>query len=212
MNIPPLAVGMSCRENKPYKRKEVIGGCTLYLGDCLEILPTLGKVDAVVTDPPYGISYNPDGGGGGIKDRNGNRYKKSFTKKDVVKGDNKPFQPEFILELGVPSILWGGNHYASRLPDSSCWLVWDKKCGVGSNDFADCEIAWTNLKKPARCLPHMWNGMLKDSERGAERFHPTQKPLAVMRWCLGFLPDAQTILDPFMGSGTQAAGYVHRTS
>ena len=98
-------------------------------------------------------------------------------------------------------VLWGANHYASRLPDASCWLTWDKRDGVCSNDQADCEHAWTNLGGPARVIRHLWNGMLKASERGEVRVHPTQKPVAVMEWVLGFVK-AHTILDPFMGSGT----------
>lgn len=184
-------------------RVEQIGDCTLYLGDCMDVMLTLnGSYDAILADPPYGISYIPSGGGGGIKDSNGKRYKKRFTGKDVVIGDDEPFDPKFMLRANVPTIMWGGNHYASRLPDSKAWLVWDKRRGTSTNDFADCEIAWTNLKTPARCLPHLWNGMLKDSERGDVRVHPTQKPVAVMKWCLSFLPDAKLILDPFMGSGT----------
>ena len=80
-----------------------------------------------------------------------------------------------------------------------CWLVWDKE--NGGNEFADCELAWTNLDKPVRLLRWMWNGMLRKGQE-ARHGHPTQKPLGVMEWCLGFLPDAKTILDPFMGSGT----------
>lgn len=205
MTIPPLAIGRGI-EKTPYKRKEVIGDCTLYLGDCLEILPTLGKVDAVVTDPPYGINYSAGGGGGGIRDKNGKRYAKKFTGKNLVIGDDKPFDPSFILALNVPTILWGGNHFASKLPNMPSWLVWDKKCGTATNDFADCEIAWSNLGHPARCLPHLWNGMLKDSERGVERVHPTQKPVAVMKWCLRLIykkasPEI-TVTDLYMGSGT----------
>ena len=185
------------------RRKEVIGNQTLILGDCLEVMPTLGRFDAVVTDPPYGIRYSPGGGGGGITDANGKRYVKRFTGRDVVIGDDRPFDPAPILALGVPTMMWGANHYASRLPDMASWLVWDKRRGTLTNDFADCEIAWSNLRTPARCLPHLWNGALRDSERAIPRVHATQKPVRVMEWCIGHLPKAAaTILDPFMGSGT----------
>jgi site-specific DNA-methyltransferase (adenine-specific) len=183
-------------------KDERIGNQRLILGDCLHVMPTLGRFDAVVTDPPYGIGYSPGSGGGGITDSNGKRYEKRFTGKDLVIGDDRPFDPEPILAMGLPTIMWGGNHFASRLPDSKAWLIWDKRRGTTVNDFADVEIAWSNLKTPARCLPHLWNGMLRDSERAVPRVHATQKPIAVMEWCLGFLPDAKTILDPFMGSGT----------
>jgi site-specific DNA-methyltransferase (adenine-specific) len=173
-------------------RREQIGAAELWLGDCRDILPTLSGVDAVVTDPPYGIGFSHGGGGGCLA--------RSTAFADVtIHGDNEPFQPE--VWLGFPqTILWGANHYASRLPDASCWLTWDKRDGVCSNDQADCEHAWTNLGGPARITRHLWNGMLKASERGEVRVHPTQKPVAVMEWCARLTTG--TILDPFMGSGT----------
>ncbi|MBE3132779.1 MAG: ParB N-terminal domain-containing protein [Acidobacteria bacterium] len=119
------------------------------------------KLGAVLADPPYGINYSPGGGGGGILRKDGSRYKKRFTGKDVVRGDDTPFSPTHLLEMNLPMILWGGNHYASRLPDSPSWLVWDKRRGTSVNDFADCELAWTNLGTVARVFAHMWNGMLK---------------------------------------------------
>ena len=180
-------------------RQEIIGDATLILEDCREVLPTLGRFDAIVSDPPYGIGYSP-GGGGGIRDKNGRRLGKGFTGANIVVGDSEPFDPKFLVDLGVPTILWGANHYASRLPDSASWLVWNKL--RPPTDFADCEMAWCSLGFPARLRSHEWNGMLRASERGIPRVHPTQKPIEIMQWCLGFLPAAQTILDPFMGSGT----------
>ena len=181
-------------------REERIGDCRLILGDCRKI-GDLG-IGAVLTDPPYGISYSPKPGGGGIKRPDGSRYEKTFHGDNLVIGDDGAFDPAFILDLNLPTIMWGGNHFASRLPDSKAWLIWDKRRGTSTNDFADCEIAWSNLHTPARCLPHMWNGMLRDSERGIQRVHPTQKPIAVMEWCLGFLPNDAVVGDFYMGSGT----------
>jgi site-specific DNA-methyltransferase (adenine-specific)/modification methylase len=183
-----------------YRRKEIIGDCTLYLGDCLDILPTLGKVDAVVTDPPYGIGYIHGGGNGTLA--RGTKFSGV-----AINGDDVPFDPSPWLSFSHV-VLWGGNHFASRLPDASCWLTWDKREGVGSNDQADCEHAWTSLKGPARLKRLLWSGMLKATERGVSRVHPTQKPIALMRWCLSFLPDAEAILDPFMGSGTTGVACV----
>jgi site-specific DNA-methyltransferase (adenine-specific)/modification methylase len=176
-------------------KEERIGGQRLILGDCLQVMPLLGKVDAVVTDSPYGIAFSHGGGGGKLA---------QSTKLDhmPIIGDDAPFDPSSILSLGVPCIMWGGNHFASRLPDSASWLSWDKRCADYSNDQADCELAWTNLGGPARMFRHVWNGMLRGNESKVPRVHPTQKPVALMEWCLGFLPNAQTILDPFMGSGT----------
>lgn len=175
-----------------WKRKEVIGNQTLYLGDCLAVMPLLGRVDAVVTDPPYGIGYVHSGGGG--------RLARSTVNLKPVIGDDAPFDPSPWVKQ--PAILWGGNHFADKLPATQSWLTWDKRCADYSNDQADCEMAWTNLGFPARMFRHMWNGMLRGSESKVARVHPTQKPVALMEWCLGFLPDAKTILDPFMGSGT----------
>lgn len=190
-------------------RNEIIGDCTLYLGACEDLPNLIDKFDAILSDPPYGIAYSPGGGGGGIRDKNGKRYKKQFSGKDIVINDNRPFNPQWMLNLNVPTILWGGNHFADKLPNMPSWFVWDKKCGTATNDFADCEMAWSNLGKPARCLQHLWNGMLKDSERGIQRVHPTQKPIAVMEWCIKhFSDECITFFDPYMGSGTTGVACV----
>ena len=178
---------------KPYFERD---GITLYHADARHILPLLHGVDwAVVSDVPYGVQYVHGEGGGCLAQST------RFSGIAII-GDDAPFNPENLLELGLPMILWGANHYASRLPDSPCWLVWDKRDGVCSNDQADCELAWTSLKSPARLKRLLWNGMLKATERGEARQHPTQKPVALIKWCLSFFPDAKIILDPFCGSGT----------
>lgn len=177
-----------------YKRKEVIGDITLYLGDCLEVMPTLDKVDAVVTDPPYGIgAYKTGTMGGGVL------AKQSSYK--PTNWDNKTPDISQLISQNIPTIIWGGNYF--DVPPSSCWLVWDKD--NGNNNFADCELAWTNLDKAVRLIKWKWQGMLQKhmGDKKEERVHPTQKPLGVMEWCITHLPkDTQTILDPFMGSGT----------
>lgn len=184
----------------PWKRKEVIGDCTLYLGDSLEILPALGAVDAVVSDPPYGIAFAHGG-----NDRSGIGKGKYATKfaKVAIAGDDKPFDPTPMLTIAPIIILWGGNHFADSLPPSSSWFVWDKRAASHhSNDFADCELAWTNRKGVARVFRHQWDGMMRASERGIERVHPTQKPIELMKWCLEQIPGAESICDPYMGSGS----------
>ena len=183
---------------EPWKRKEVIGDCTLYLGDCLEVMPALGAVDAVIADPPYGIAFCHGARGDGI---GGGKYVSKFNGVSIA-GDNEPFDPEPFINSAPVVVLWGANHFADRLPATPKWLIWDKRRGLAKNHFADCEMAWTNQKGVARLINHYWNGMMKDSERGIPRVHPTQKPIAVMEWCLQQFPDARTILDPFMGSGT----------
>jgi site-specific DNA-methyltransferase (adenine-specific)/modification methylase len=183
---------------KPYY-EDTKAGIVIYNADCRDVLPELPSVDLVLTDPPYGINYSPGAGGKGWAP-NG----KVWTGKTLVKGDAEPFNPAPFLGYRRV-ILWGGNHYADRLPSSPTWIVWHKRWfnePLTGTDFADCEIAWSNIGGPARVYRHEWNGLLRDSERG-EHHHPTQKPVALMRWCIErFAPDAQTILDPFMGSGT----------
>jgi DNA modification methylase len=179
-------------------RVETIGDATLYLGDCREILPTLGKVDAVVTDPPYGIGET------GCNSRQTDGVSRLGTKTRLVHYEAACWDDQTAddalaaaLEVAQWAIVFGGNYYA--LPPSSCWLVWDK---LNTGDFADCELAWTNLPKAVRRLRYLWNGMIRANGE-ARGDHPTQKPIGVMTWCIQQLPaDAHTILDPFMGSGT----------
>ena len=173
-------------------KEERIGGQRLILGNCLEVMPLLGEFDAVVTDPPYGI------GEGGDKNRSrGKVAPVGNYKSDKWDSTTADAQIKLAVQMSKSAIVFGGNYY--DLPPTSCWLVWDKQ--NGANDFADCELAWTNLTKAVRRIYWRWNGMIR---KGSDiRQHPTQKPLGVMEWCIGHLPDtAQTILDPFMGSGT----------
>ncbi len=175
-------------------------GVSLYLGDSREILPTLARADAVVTDPPYGI----DEAGGKNASRGNLAVAKDYGDDDW---DREPVSPELmrlVRAAGDYAIIFGGNYY--DCPPASCWLVWDKE--NGTNDFADCELAWTNLPKAVRRIKSMWNGMLRahGEPRGD---HPTQKPIGVMKWCIGHVPPpARTILDPFMGSGTTGVAAV----
>lgn len=177
----------------------IIGNATLYLGDCREILPTLPKVDAVITDPPYGI--------GADKNLRANQQhgKAVAPSKDYGVGnwDSLP-APKLIFDwiLSQPGefIIWGGNYF--NLPPQPCWLVWDKD--NGDNGYADCELAWTNLERAVRKFRWRWMGMLQEQagDRKQEREHPTQKPIQLMEWCIKLCDDPETILDPFMGSGT----------
>lgn len=171
----------------------VIGRATLYLGDCRDILPKLKPVDLVCTDPPYGIGE----AAGRAKSRGKLAKAIDYGNDDW---DNQPIDPglmDAVRNAGRWQIIFGGNYY--DCPAAKCWLIWDKV--NGDNDFADCELAWTNLPKAARLIRYMWNGMLR--EKGAQRGdHPTQKPLEVMKWCISHAPQSDTILDPFMGSGT----------
>lgn len=184
--------------SSPVKREVTIGNCRLILGNCLEVLPLLGKVDAVVTDPPYGI--------GEARKPNASRSKLAQSKDyGTAAWDDKPCSPEQIAAMRDVSrwqIIFGGNYF--DLPPSPCWLVWDKQ--NGENDFADCELAWTNLPRAVRRIYWRWHGMIRKGDDVRE--HPTQKPVGVMEWCLSHVAGAQTILDPFMGSGTTGVACV----
>ncbi len=171
------------------KKEATIGDCRLILGDCLEVMPLLGKFDAVVTDPPYGIGIDGQ--------RQSLKGKKSDRKGYDFKGWDHS-RPESALRLIASShcdkIVWGGNYFADLLPAGHKWLSWDKGQRISQSD---CELAYTNLPGALRVFTLNRVALMQD---GA--VHPTQKPVALMKWCLGFLPDAETILDPFMGSGT----------
>jgi DNA modification methylase len=187
-------------------RIETIGDATLYLGDCREILPLIGDVDVVVTDPPYGIKEAAGKNASRSKPMKWHELKmpgKTIIARDYgdAAWDNKPIDADLIDRVVASAkwtVMFGGNYY--RLPPTSCWLVWDKL--NGDSDFADCELAWTNLPKAVRRIRFLWNGMLR-RERDIEREHPTQKPVDVMKWCIEHVPEPnRVIFDPFMGSGT----------
>ena len=166
----------------------------------MDVLPLIDKVDAVITDPPYGISESSKK----VESRqrkSGGVSKSLADQRDYGEFDwDKSPPPDELIELirtkAQFQTFFGGNYFT--LPPTSCWLVWDKL--NGSNDFADCELAWTNWPKAVRRLQWRWNGMIRQGNE--DRFHPTQKPLGVMKWVIELCPKAQSILDPFMGSGT----------
>lgn len=178
-------------------RVEQIGAATLYLGDCREILPTLGKVDAVVTDPPYGIGFKGDTRSTKSNDQYaGGSYHRSH---DLITGDDRPFNPTKIL-VGRRNILWGANNYAEHLRSNAGWLIWYKAGGITGFQMSECELAYTNFLGSNKYIDHLWHGFKRASENGQAVLHPTQKPVAVMEWCIGFTKGV--VLDPYMGSGT----------
>lgn len=154
----------------------------------------------LLTDPPYGIradivQYQRGGTQRGKAIAASKQY--GFSDWDSAKPDIQLLDD--FRSISKYQIIFGGNHFA--LPPSTCWLVWDKL--TGANKYADCELAWTNLQGTVRKFTYLWNGMLQGNMAHKEvRQHPTQKPLPLMKWCIGFAPDAKIILDPFMGSGT----------
>lgn len=175
--------------------KVEIGNATLYLGDCMDILPTLDKVDAVITDPPYGIDI--ENAGGRSRANGWNNFEKLGW--DKVKPNKEVF--DLILNASNVQIIWGGNYFTDCLPPSMQWLVWDK--GQRNFSLADCEFAWASQNKAARVFDYSRGQALQDGKQ-----HPTQKPLALMKWCIDQAGNPQTILDPFMGSGTTGVAAV----
>ena len=192
--LSAASVGSTAAGLRPYYQRD---GITIYHGDCLEIIGAIDGVDAVVSDPPYGIGY--------VKGKGGRRgaYSAPVVKRNIepVSGDDKPFDPSpFLAYKHV--ILWGANHYAQRLPHGR-WIAWNK---LGDKEpwdsFSDVEFAWQNGRGKDRMFSMLWKGICQGDGSQEPRNHPTQKPLRLMRWCMGLVPDAETILDPFMGSGT----------
>ncbi len=168
--------------NSAIKKEVVIGDARLLLGDCMEILPTLPKVDAVITDPPYGLGAKLAGGSwGATKDH-----------KEVLEWDSAPPQAivEGLIDLCAVCVIWGGNYFT--LPPSRGWLIWDKANAVPT--AADCELAWTSVDRNTK----RYRAPVEPHHSG----HPTEKPLGLMAWCLQQMGEAEIILDPFMGSGT----------
>lgn len=185
-----------------YLRKEVIGDATLYLGDCRKVLPTLGRVDAIVTDPPYGIALNTDNrrftGGHATK---GNGVGSAGGR--PITGDARPFDPSFLAALPGDKIIWGWNNYPDKLPRGAC-LVWLKRNDAAFGSFlSDAELAWFSRGHGVYCVRDLSNNAI-----AGERVHPSQKPVSLMEWCLGFVPKARTVLDPYMGSGSTGVACV----
>lgn len=158
----------------PYYQDESV---CIYHSDCRELLPFLPKTDLLLTDPPYGIKAA--------------RYNKGDTRSTPMTGGRKPIQCrdygqqdwddepipswifDWLMERTKHQIIFGGNYY--QLPPATCWLVWDKD--NGESHAADCELAWTNLKKAVRRIRYRWNGMLQEPGCPKDaRVHPTQKP------------------------------------
>jgi len=181
---------------QPYYQDELV---TLYHGDCREVLPSLAPMDLLLTDPPYGI--------GEARGKNKSRSVLAMSKDYGTAGWDDAAPPQWLIDearsVARWQIIFGGNYFT--LPPSSCWLVWDKD--NGENDFADCELAWTNLKKAVRRITYRWQGMLQEPGAAREfREHPTQKPEPVMSWAMGQAPsDISSVLDPFAGIGTTLA-------
>lgn len=193
-------------------------GVTLYLGDCREIAPTLPRPDALVFDPPYGQNYkvNTFYAGGtrenAVVQRNGKTLVVNPNIYEPIIGDKEPFDPAPWLEHANEVLIWGAHKFADRLP-SGGWLVWDKVPTGKLRDQGDGEAAWINRDQPMRIFRLLWDGLCvgvgarHEVTAGQKRHHPSQKPEALMFWCLGFIA-GKSVMDPYMGAGSTGVAAV----
>jgi len=159
----------------------------------MDILPTLGKVDAVVTDPPYGIDFI------------------QRTTGEKITGDDKQFDPSVLLSLSDDIIIWGANHFMHDLPRYGNLHVWLKRAVevAAPKSYSDVEFAWHSKSKSSKCRRHISDGCIRQGkDHGIVRMHPSQKPQEVMEWSISFV-EGDSIIDPYMGSGTTGVACVH---
>lgn len=186
----------------------------LMCGDCRDPVAVKRlhgdeRPDLGLHDPPYGVKERTDRASKGRGKPFGSKAKRSKNRAlarsndfPAVIGDDKPFDPEHLLRAFSRLVLWGANHYAPRLPSSASWIVWDKREGGTRDDNADAELAWSNLGGPVRLIHHLWRGMIKRSERGERRLHPTQKPVAVQQQLVEWHTKPGAIVaDWYLGAG-----------
>jgi site-specific DNA-methyltransferase (adenine-specific) len=183
----------------PYYQRDDI---TIYCGDCLGVMPELININLLLSDPPYGANINTQ--------YKSNKRGALAECNDFppIYGDDKPFNPApFLCYPKV--VLFGANYYADKLPITNSWWIWDKRDGLESkradgtfNDNGEVEIIWTNLGGPPRIYSHRWMGAMKASEQQEKRVHPTQKPIALMEWCINLAKPEGIICDPYMGSSS----------
>lgn len=189
-------------------REEIIGDCTLYLGDCRDILPTLDPRATILSDVPYGMNWNTDS-----TRFAGGKQKRGTGRSDFgpIQGDAVPFDPAPWLAFDE-TLIWGSNHYAQRLPVGTT-LVWIKKSDATFGTFlSDAEIGWHSKGHGVYCRRVEFQGGLarKAENDGLKAAHPTQKPIALMEWCIERCRPEATIIDPYMGSGTTGVACVRR--
>lgn len=181
-NAPAHQAGMpEASQVKPYFEED---GCTIYHADCREVFDyiwaSIRPFAMVLTDPPYGISLE----------------------RAAIFGDSIPFDPKFMLG-SEPLVIWGANNFSSRLPMGG-WLCWDKRCSVEADRMygSAFELAWCSDSSKFKMFRCLHGGVVNADGANQERYHPTQKPISLMEWCISIFKDSETVLDPFMGSGT----------
>lgn len=187
-------------------QREVMGECTLYCGDCYALMSEL-HADALITDPPYGINFD------WTRPKARRRFNSlhsaglsgDFWPGNIV-GDTQPFDPQPWLHFSQ-IIFWGAHLYTAWLPQSTAWLIWDKREASTPDHHGDAEMAWTNLAGVVRMHRQLWRGLVRAGEENAvAKVHPTQKPVALMRWCVA--KTQGVVCDPFMGAGTTGVACV----
>ena len=175
----------------------ILGDCTLYLGDCLDVMKQMPdkSVDAVITDPPYGIGEDVR-----KADKSGRTEFTTDNRWDLAIPEKLYFSE--IFRVSNNQIIWGGNYFVDYLHNSRCWLIWDK---MQKFSGADAELAWTSFDKSTKAF----RKSRVEFHSEEKKVHPTQKPLSLMRWAIeNYTNEGDTILDPFMGSGTTGVACV----
>lgn len=187
----------------------IIDDATFWHGDCLDAMKSIpdNSIDTIITDPPFGINE----AAGKNKSRGKLAIARDYGNDDWDKErPNKKYFQE-IIRISNNQIIFGGNYFADFLKPSPCWIVWDKD--NGDNDFADCELIYTNFQKAVRKKLYRWSGFMQQpGEKRDLRQHPTQKPVKLIQWIIeNYVNQSNVICDPFMGSGTTAIA-CHRTN
>lgn len=165
----------------------------LYCGDCEIILQLIkDKIDLILTDPPYGIGNN----------WSKSRFDRFYKDKNAYDNTKKISKNIFnlIMEKSKNQIIWGGNYFIDFLKPTNSWIVWDKKRNADKTYMSEAEIAWTSYKKCMRIARYQWNGAIKCEQ--CKKEHPHQKPLKLMLYCLQYARGAQSVCDPYSGSGS----------
>jgi site-specific DNA-methyltransferase (adenine-specific) len=190
-------------------RKEILAeGVELWCGDCREILPSLPKHDACVCDPPYGNKHSGDSS----RFSGGNTRRGRGSTHGPIEGDGRPFDPSLLFSHADEYVIWGANYFPQHLQPGS-FLVWSKRRPFAYGTFlGDGEVAWFSKGTGVYLFEHIFAGSAAAVEYSADAYaesaHPFQKPIAVMEWCIKKIPDAVSIIDPFMGSGTTGVAAV----
>ncbi len=203
-----------------WRTEQLSDSVTLHCGDCREILPTLGKVGRIITDPPYGQAYKVNSYfAGGVRakavvQRDGGSCVVDPNIHPEILGDDEPFDPSHLLGVADSILLWGAHKFHDRLPAGS-WLFWDKVPTGKLRDQGDGEAAWVNDPgRPMRIFRLLWDGLCvgagarHEVTAGQKRLHPMQKPVTLMHWCIDQLGGGGTVLDPYMGSGSTGVACV----